>query len=270
MERSPSLVAVITAGRSPSEDDPLASYTLGTSKALIPIAGRPMIAYVVEAIARSRYVQHIAIVALDPSSPVQFPVPVDFVPDTGDMLGNISAGIEHAQAAYPALDAVLLSSSDIPTITTEIVDSFIEECFRTDHEICYSVVPRSVMEARFPGSRRSYVHLREGDFAGGDMLVIRPGLLLRQSALWQRLAAARKSALRQASLFGLWPLLRLLTRRMSLPEAEERASRALAIRGRAVVCPYAEIGMDVDKPFQLDLVRAEIEPRAAGHQPSRR
>jgi CTP:molybdopterin cytidylyltransferase MocA len=269
MNRQPSLVAVITAGRSPSEDDPLAAYTRGASKALIPIGGRPMIAHVVAAIASSRYVRHVAIVALDPATPVEFPIPVDHIPDTGSMLDNIAAGLQHAQNRYPSLDAILLSSSDIPTVTPSIVDAFVEECFRTDHEIYYSVVERDVMERRFPGSRRSYVHLREGDFAGGDMLVIRPGLLLRQRALWQRLAAARKHALRQASMFGTWPLLRLLTRRMSLEEAEQRASRALGVRGRAVPCPYAEIAMDVDKPFQLEIVRAEIEARIADSPPAR-
>ena len=267
MDRSPSLVAVITAGQSPSEGDPLAEYTQGGSKALIPIAGKPMIAYVIEAIARVRYVEHIVVVALDPGAQVPFPVAIDTVPDRGDLLGNIEVGIQYAQSRYPDLDAILLSSSDVPTITPAIIDTFVEECLRTDHELYYSIVERSVMEARFPGSRRSYVHLRDGDFAGGDVLMIRPSLLLRRRDLWQELAAARKNALRQARVFGLWPLVRLLTRRMSLSEAERRACHTLGVYGRAVPFPYAEIGMDVDKPFQLEIVRDEIEGRA-GVSPS--
>ncbi|MBE9506708.1 MAG: hypothetical protein IMY86_01545, partial [Chloroflexi bacterium] len=49
----------------------------------------------------------------------------------------------------------------------------------------------------------------------------------------------------------------------SLAEAERRGSKALDVRGKAVPFPYAEIGMDVDKPFQLEIVRAELEERAA-------
>jgi len=212
MNRQPSLVAVVMAGWSSKEDDPLAEYTQGKSKALIPIAGRPMVAYVVNALAGSRYVQHIVVVALDPAAEVRFLMPVEYVPDAGDILANAEAGIQYAQTHYPDLDAVLLSSSDVPTITPSMVDIFIEECFRTDHDLYYSIVERAVMEARFPESRRSYVHLRDGDFAGGDLVLIRPSMTLSQRDLWQNLAGARKNPLRQASMFGLWPLFKLVIR----------------------------------------------------------
>ncbi len=263
MNEQPSVAAVVTAGWSPGEDDPLAEYTQGKPKALIPIAGKPMVVHVVDALAGSRYVQRIIVVALDPAAEVQFLVPIEHVPDAGGILANAEAGLQHALAHYPDLDAVLLSSSDLPTITPAIVDTFIEECLRTDHDLYYSIVERSVMEARFPESRRSYVHLREGDFAGGDLFLIRPSITLSQRDLWQSLAGARKNALRQARMIGLWPLFKLIIRRLSLAEAERRASKALNMRGRAIPFPYAEIGMDVDKPFQLEIARAELEARAA-------
>jgi len=239
MNEQLSVIAVVTAGWSPSEDDPLAQYTQDKPKALI------------------------VVVALDPAAAVQFPVPVEYVPDAGDILANAEAGLQYALDYYPDLDTILLSSCDVPTITPAIVDNFIEECFRTDHNLYYSIVERSVMEARFPGSRRSYVHLREGDFAGGDLFLIRPSMALSQRELWQNLAGARKNALRQARMIGLWPLFKLIARRLSLAEAERRGSKALNVRGRGVPFPYAEVGMDVDKPFQLEIVRAELEARAA-------
>ena len=263
MDGQLSVIAIVTAGWSPSEDDPLAKYTQGKPKALIPIAGKPMIAHVVDALAGSRYIQHIVVVALDPAAEVRFPVPVKYVPDAGGILANAEAGLQYALDYYPDLDAVLLSSSDVPTITPAIVDDFIEECLRTDHDLYYSLVERSVMEARFPGSRRSYIHLREGDFAGGDLFLIRSGMVLSQRDLWQRLTGARKNALQQVRMIGLWPLLKLVARRLSLAEAERLGSKALNVRGRGVPFPYAEVGMDVDKPFQLEIVRAELEARAA-------
>jgi hypothetical protein len=262
MNQDLKVVAAISAGWSPSEDDPLTEYTQGKSKALIPIAGKPMIAHVVDALAASRYVKHFVIVALDPTADVQFPVPIEYVPDAGDIIGNAEAGLQYALSHYPDLDAVLLCTSDLPTITAPIVDALIEECFKTDHDLYYSVVERSVMEGRFPESRRSYVHLREGDFAGGDLLLIRPSISIGQRDLWHSLGAARKNPLRQARLVGLGLFLRLLTRRLSLSDAERRVSQVLNIRGRVIPFPYAEVGMDVDKPFQLEIVRAELEARA--------
>jgi CTP:molybdopterin cytidylyltransferase MocA len=263
MSDQPAIAAVVTAGSNPQEDDPLAAFTQGKPKALIPIAGKPMIAHVVDALAGSHYIRHIVIVGLDPTAQVQFPVPVEHVPDAGGLLANVEVGLKYAQDHHPDIDAMLLSSSDVPTVTASIVDTFIEECLRTNHELYYSVVKRSVMEARFPESRRSYIHLREGDVAGGDILLIRPSLTISQRELWQNLARARKNALRQARMFGLWPLFKLVIRHLSLAEAERRASKVLNVRGRAVPFPYAEIGMDVDKPFQLEIARAELEARAS-------
>jgi len=262
MDKRPSIVAVVTAGHSSSENDPLAEYTRGTSKALIPIAGKPMVAHVVDALAGSRYVEHIVIVALDPADGVNFSVPVEYVPDAGGLLANTEIGIQYAQEHYPNLDAILLSSSDVPTITSAIVDVLIEECFRTNHELYYSIIERAVMETRFPGSRRSYVHLREGDFAGGDVLLIRPSLSFSHHDLLEKLSHARKSPLRQARMLGLWTFVKLVARRLSLADAEKRVRQVLDVKGRGVPFPYAEVGMDVDKPFQLDIARAELENRS--------
>ena len=50
MNEELNIVAVISAGWSPKEDDPLIKYTEDKPKALIPIAGKPMIAHVVDAL----------------------------------------------------------------------------------------------------------------------------------------------------------------------------------------------------------------------------
>ena len=262
MKGEPKIVAVISAGWSPNEDDPLADQAHGRSKALIPIAGKPMISYVVDALAQSHYIKHLVIVALDPSAEIKPPVPVEYVPDAGSIIANADAGLQYALSHHPDMDGVLLSTSDVPTITSPIVDALIEECLRTDHDLYYTVIERSVMEKRFPGSRRSYVHLREGDFAGGDLIFVRPTLAISNRELWQELAATRKNALKQARLIGLRLFLKLLTRRLSLIDAERRVSQVLNMRGRVIPFPYAEVGMDVDKPFQLEIVRAQLDPSA--------
>ncbi len=258
MSKAYSIVAIVTAGWSPGEDDPLAEHTQGRSKALIPIAGRPMITYVVDALSGTRTIERVVIVGLDPTVQIQASTPVEYVANAGGLLENMEAGFQYVAQNYPNADAMLLSSADIPTITPSIVAAFIEECLRTDHDLYYSIVARSVMETRFPESRRTYVHLREGNYAGGDLTLIRTGVGFGQRELWRNLARARKHPLRQAAMFGLWPLVKLITRRLTLAEAETRACAVLNMRGRAVPFPYAEVGMDVDKPFQLEIVRREL------------
>ena len=47
------------------------------------------------------------------------------------------------------------------------------------------------------------------------------------------------------------------------PKAVERVNQVLNMRARVVPFSYPEVGMDVDKPFQLEIVRAELEAHAA-------
>ncbi len=265
MESSPKLAGVVLAGSSSRETDLLAPYTQGQPKGLLPIAGRPMLAYVVEALAGSRYICSVIVVGLPPEVWPSLPLPVTYLPPYGDLIRNAEAGVRHALQTLPDLFGVVVSSADIPLLTPRIVDRFVEECLRTDHDIYYSVVERSVMEGRFPTSRRSYVRLAEGEFAGGDIFLVRAGARMADPELWQKVTNARKSALRQAQLLGgPWAVLKLLLGHMSLAEAERRASQALRIRGRAVVSPDPEVGMDVDKPFQLEIVRSVLESSGYG------
>jgi hypothetical protein len=74
---------------------------------------------------------------------------------------------------------------------------------------------------------------------------------------------ARKNPLRQAGLIGLDTMLLLLLRQLTLQELVRRVSRRLEIRGRALDCPFAELGMDVDKPFQLAIIQKDLEGSSA-------
>jgi GTP:adenosylcobinamide-phosphate guanylyltransferase len=262
----PQIVAVIAAGQDLNREDPLHEYTQGCPKALIPIAGKPMISYVVGSLGRSNYIQSIIVAGLSHScNPVDVNG-VTYLPDSGSIIKNYEAGMRHAQQICPDLDAVLLCSADIPTITPEIVDEFIMLCLETNHDLYYAIVERSLMELRFPGSGRSYVHLKEGAYAGGDILLVKPGLVLENDTLWHSLESARKNVFRQARLLGYRSLFKLLLHRLSLTDAERGACAVLGINGKALPFSHPEIGMDVDKPFQLDIVRADIEARIQAGQ----
>jgi hypothetical protein len=122
----------------------------------------------------------------------------------------------------------------------------------------YTIVEKSVMEARFPGSRRTYARIREGAFTGGDLNVVRVNLTETRRDLWQKLIAARKSPLRQAELIGFWPLVKFVTRRFTIADAERLAVQVGGMRGRVIISPYPELAMDVDKPGQLAIIEQEL------------
>jgi hypothetical protein len=181
--------------------------------------------------------------------------------DCGDMVSNIIAGARDITSRCPGETYALCVSADIPAITAEMVDWVAERVLEADYEIYYNVIERKTMEARYPGSRRTYIHLKGIECCGGDLNAIRLSLAATENALWDRLIAARKSPLRQAAMIGYDTLFMLLLRQLSLREAEEAVGRRLGVRAQALLCPYAELGMDVDKPFQLEIMREDLARR---------
>ena len=177
------------------------------------------------------------------------------------MVDNIRAGVNKVLELNPSAKYVLAVSSDIPTITSEMVDWVVNKALETDLEAYYNVIERKVMEERFPGSKRSYTRLRDVEVCGGDMNLIKTSLVTQNDELWDKLVASRKNVLKQAALIGYDTLFLLLFRLVDLDGAVEKATKRLHLTGKAILCPYAEVGMDVDKPFQLELVRADLSSR---------
>jgi len=81
-------------------------------------------------------------------------------------------------------------------------------------------------------------------------------------AIWEKLIASRKNPVKQAAIIGFDTLLLMLLRMITLDEAVKKATARLSLSGKAIICPYAEIAMDVDKPHQLEMMRADLAKRA--------
>lgn len=253
--------AIVTAGGIPEPGDPLYPFTQGRSKALLDIAGQPMIQWVLDALSQSRQVERVVVVGLGPETGLACSKSLSYLPNQGHMIANITAGSNWVLEQDPAAEYALIVSSDIPTITGEHVDWVVNTSLETRHDLYYSIIERSAMEARFPGSRRTYTKLKGLTVCGGDMNMISTHVASGRSGLWDKIIEARKSALKQAALVGFEPLWLLLTRQLTPADAERIVAKRLGVRGRVLRCPYAEVGMDVDKPHQLELVRQDLARR---------
>ena len=253
--------AVVTAGGIPQPGEPLYEFTRGKSKALLDIAGKPMIQWVLEALDGAASIQRVVVIGLGPESGMSSKKLVTFLPNQGGMVDNIRTGVFKVLDFNPEAHHVLMVSSDIPGITPQMVDWVISAAMQTDQDVYYNVIPREEMEKVFPESRRSFTHLKGQDVCGGDMNIIRSSMVTSNEEIWQELVASRKNVFKQAALIGYDTLFLLLLRRLTIDDAVKRVARRLNITGQAVVCPYAEVGMDVDKPHQLEMMRAYLERR---------
>ena len=253
--------AIVTAGGIPQPGEPLYPFTQGESKALLDINGKPMVQWVLDALSGSQGIERVAVVGLKASANITCSKPILRVAGRGDMVENILGSIDMLRSANPQMDACLIVASDIPAITPQMVDWMVNLVEKNDGNVFYNAITRQVMEKRYPGSRRTYIRLQDHEVCGGDMNAVRISVLATEDPKWKELVEARKSPLKQASIIGFDILLSLLLRRLSMPDAERRISKRLGIHARAIQCPYAEVGMDVDKPFQLEQMRADLAAR---------
>jgi GTP:adenosylcobinamide-phosphate guanylyltransferase len=256
---------IILAGGKTDPKDPLFPVTHGEYKALLEIAGKPMIQWILDALNPSDKIDQVVIVGLAPDVSLESSHLLKILPDEGDIIDNLRASAEALieQGKDPSGHALLISA-DIPTITSGVVDWMVEAVNASDHDIYYSVIERSVMEARFPESRRTYVRFKDIEACGGDLNAVRLGEAVSEHELVHQLTAARKNAMKQALLIGVGTLILLLTRQLTLNQAVSRICKRLKLDGKAVINPYAEAGMDIDKPFQLEIVRKDLMTRHDG------
>ena len=252
--------AIITAGGQSSPEDPLYTLTGVEKKALIPLLGQPMISWVAQALIESGAVENIIIVGLKPHEIQLDGGPIYFVDAVGGLIDNILVGFNKLKEINPSSQKFLLSSSDIPLITSQIVRGFIEECGAQEADVYYAVVEEKTMEARFPGSKRTFVPLKGGRFSGGDIFLVdisAPDKI--DLDLFRSLTGSRKNYWKQARMLGFGFIIRFLLRLMTLEDMAKRAGEIANIDARGVNTNFAELGMDLDKLHQYDIIKAELE-----------
>jgi CTP:molybdopterin cytidylyltransferase MocA len=221
-----------------------------------------MLQWVVNAVEAASRVDHVFVVWPGPEGSIRLGSQSTFIPDQGGMIANIQAGLQAVQQMSPAAKHALLSSGDIPGITPDMVDWRVQTVEAADVDLDYAVVERAVMDRVFPGSRRSFTPLKGSEVCGGDLNGLRASVAGNE-ALWNELYATRKNAFKQASLLGFDLFLLAAFRRLTLEDAARLGSRRLGLKAHVTLCPYAEIGMDVDKPHQLEMVRQHLLKRMA-------
>ena len=192
--------AIVLAGTAPATT-PSSSGMGAGNKALLDIEGRPMLSYVVDALMASGRVRRLILAGLTDvdSLGLSLACPLACLPDRHSMIGNLLSAIEAIQAAEP----ILICSCDLPLLSGDAVDDFIRRSEESGAELCYPVVPRETMEARFPGSGRTFVRLAEGHFAGGDLSLLSPDLVRRNADFGRSLSENHKSPVRLARILGL-------------------------------------------------------------------
>jgi GTP:adenosylcobinamide-phosphate guanylyltransferase len=247
--------ALVSAGGRDKPGDPLYPLTQGRAKALLELAGKPMVQWVLDALAASPRIGQVVLVGLDSKDGLTCgDKPLAVIPDAGGMVDNVRAGAKRLRELHPASTHALWVGADVPALRAEHITWLVDTCLPSDHDLYYTIIEQASMVARFPESRRSYTKLKGHVVCGGDCHIFAQRMMTDLHPLWKALTDARKNVFKQASLIGFEPLWLLATGQLTIERAEQLAQKKLHIHGRALLSPYAEMGMDVDKPWQYELM----------------
>ncbi len=248
--------AVILAGGKLKPDDPLYPISPNGARCLIELQGKPMVQWVIDALNASEMVENLYLIGLPDDTRVESSKPLNFLPDQNDLFKNIHSSVLHVTRKNPSHSKVIIASGDLPAVTAEMIDWLVKQVAdQPDYMLYYNVITRETMEEQFPRANRSFVHLKDVSVCGGDLNVVDRAIFDVEKPIWHKLAEARKSPLKLASLLGFDSLIMVALRLVTLDQAVQKICKRLSVTGKALICPFAEMAMDADKPHQIALLR---------------
>ncbi|WP_340313790.1 NTP transferase domain-containing protein [Rhizorhabdus argentea] len=256
--------AIILAGQRPGID-PLAAHFGQPFKALIEVAGQPMLAWVGATLAARSDVNRIVILAQDSAAVLDDPriqwlrdeprvVPLE----CGDSIVEaITATLLAMPGAYP----FLLTTADNVLLDEAIIDAFVAGARNAD--IAVALVERRTLLAAYPRNRRTWLRFRGGAYSGANLFWLGSPAALDALAVWRSVEQRRKKARAVLGAFGIGLALMIAVRLLTLEQAIARAGRRLGLISRAVILPYAEACIDVDKLSDHSMAETILHGREA-------
>jgi GTP:adenosylcobinamide-phosphate guanylyltransferase len=260
--------AIILAGRRPGEDGFAASHGV-TTKALIRAGGEPMLGRVARALLASPSIGRIVVLAQEPEPLLAGALdwmaaePRVATARSGD---NISQSVGRLAGTGLAPWPVLVTTADHALLEPEMVERFIAGAAGFD--VAFAMVERGVVERAYPDTKRTWLKAANGHFSGANLFALMNAHSALGTDFWARAEKDRKRTMKLLSFLGLGIFLRTVTRTISLEGATEAVGRKAGFALKAVLLPFAEAAIDVDKPSDLELVERILAGRAALPAPS--
>lgn len=246
---------VILAGAEAGEIHP---ENPSLSRAMVHVAGKPMLQWVVDAFHSAPSIGRIVVVGdVDIEN-------IDTVVEPGgSFIENIRKGLEEVGRS----EHVVLATCDIPLLTPEAVEDFIQKAGKIGADFAYPIVPKVECEQRYPGIKRTYLRTADGVFTGGNIVLVNPQFVLDNWRVINEAYAARKQVLKLARIIGLGVLLRaafaiIFPRLLRISVLENAAARIVGGKIAAVVSTYPEIAEDIDKYSDLTAIEEFLARKA--------
>lgn len=267
----PQFTAVILAARRAGRLDPLAAEAGVTHKCLVPLVGRPLIQYVLEALAAVPGLEKIRI-SVEPEA-------IEKVREVRGAKGELGVPVEFVASGETITDSTYLAGRDVEgpllfttadnvNLTPEAVLRVMAPLTRGADGAIGVAEREAVLAARgqkpgTPGTERvGPYRFRDGSFSNCNLYAMTGPEVLRGAEVFREGGQFSKKKRRLVKLAGLFNLVLFVMRVLTLQQAMKRLSRRLGLRVTAVELPDGAQAVDVDNPGAYRAAERIIRQRA--------
>lgn len=252
------IATLVLAGSRPGPDPLLAGTTL-MSKALLPIAGRPMLAHVLAALGNSPQVGRITVMAQS-TAPLAAAPAISAVAEGVEWLdapGSIADAVQRAlaQAGGP----LFVTTADNVLLTPATVAQFLADAAGSD--VAVGLVERGRVKAAGHSTQRTWLRFRGGAWSGANLFRLCGPQVMPLVDFWRGLEQDRKKGLKLIGAFGPRLLLGAAFRLIDIHTFARRVAARFGISGKVVPIEAAEACIDADKPSDLPVIEAILADR---------
>ncbi len=159
-----------------------------------------------------------------------------------------------AMRVIPETSPILLTTADHALLTPQILDFFCSGALVRRCDVVVGLASHDLVASAFPGVGRTAIQFQEGGYCGCNLYAFLTPRARAAAAFWQRVERQRKTPWRLISTLGLIPVLRYAVGRLTIRGGLAGISRRLSMRVEAVMMPFPEAAVDVDKVSDLALV----------------
>jgi len=242
------MIAVVLAGGPP--DALVAAEPELANKAFLPIGGTALVERTIAPLRATHRIERIIAVAPPAAHGSTALSDADEIradgPRIADSLRSGIAGLDP--------DAlVLVTAADLPVLTVVAIEDFLDLAVAGGADVVYACVEQRAHLAKYPSVPHTWARLKEGTFCGGGCIALRPRVFPALERFLDRLGSARKNPAALATIFGWDAVAKYAIGRLSIAEAERRATKLLGAPVGAAICRYPEIAVNVDRPSDVDL-----------------
>lgn len=253
--------AILLAGQRAGVVDPLAQAAHVANKSLVPVAGRPLIAHVGEALMATPGLARLRIVAepgielrLRAALPRGGP-PIDFVAAAGNLADSVHAGADGISGP------ILITTSDNVLLTPGAVRETLAALAVSD--VAVALATQAAVLGAHPDGQRRFYRFADDAYSNCNLYALAGPNALKAAEAFRSGGQFAKKPLRMILALGPLDLALMLAGRLTLRDAFARISRRLKLRVSPVILADGAYAIDVDNPRTHACAEALLLRRAA-------